>query len=393
MATSRYWVEDILTGIVLTQDLPLNDVTVDDALNRPGSLQGTIPVDHPMATEEILDEGRRAIYWERDGKIEWGGILWEAPRPLGSREIRVQCEGWLGYWDHRDIWRDRQFTNTEQFTIFQTLIADAQDEAYSTALGGPGASSDLGITVTWDTASGVTRDRLDDYRTWKATNLGEALRRLAGVGSGFDYGMVYSLDLGTDRITKQIKLWHPTRGRDTGYLFEFDGPQERPTGDAYPSTYTPTYTGGSARRPGQTNITRWGVNRSARNMAWRAKGWGNGYDADRLSSTQITEAMRGVYPPLDASFSEFSSVEQQSTLDENTLAALSRRDHPTRLPLIEIDPGKFPRWGDWELGDTVGLRIDDGYGSLGIDVPADVRILGWSVRPKDDRPVLTLEVA
>ena len=130
MATSRYWVEDILTGIVLTQDLPLNDVQVSDQLNRPGALRGSLPVSSSFATEELLDEGRRAIYWERDGKVEFGGILWSVQRGLGDRKLTLDVEGWLGYWDHRDIWRDRTFTNTEQFTIFQTLVNDAQDEAY-----------------------------------------------------------------------------------------------------------------------------------------------------------------------------------------------------------------------------------------------------------------------
>lgn len=385
MAVSRYWVEDILTGIVLTQDLPLNGVQVGEALNRPGAIRGTLPVDHEMATREILDPGRRAIYWERDGKIECGGIMWKVPRALGSRELVIEAEGWLGYWDHRSIWRDRQFTATEQFSIFQTLIDDAQDEAVL------GADHDLGIEVVWDAASGVLRDRTDDYRDHKAANLGEALRRLAGVGEGFDYGMQYAVNLTTNRIDKTIKLWHPHRGRTTGFVFEFDGSTARRDTDSYPDTYPDTYVGSSSNPASGTNITRWGVTEDASKMAWKARGWGDGYDADRLVSEQITEARRGVFPPLDAAFTEFSSVSVQGTLDENTAAALSRTDHPTLEISIEIDPGKFPRWGDWEIGDTVGLRIDDGYGSVGVDSPVQTRIIGYTVAPKTDRPTLTLE--
>lgn len=382
--------EDILTGMILTQDLPLNAVSVDDVLNRPGSLRGTLPVDHPMATRELIDPGRRAIYWERDGKIEFGGILWDATRSPGSREIQLQVEGWLGYWDHRDIWRDRQFTSTDQFEIFQTLIEDAQDEAYDTALGGPGTSADLNISVTWDDLSGVLRDRLEDYRDTKAANLGEALRRLAGVGEGFDYGMQYAVNLTTDRIDKTIKLWHPTRGRDTQFLFEFDGGSQVETADTYPETYPEIYPGGYTHRPGKSNITRWGVAESAQGLAWKARGWGGGYDTDRLVSQQVTEARRGVYPPLDVAFTTFSSVSEQATLDENTAAALTRTDHPTRLPVVEIDPTKYPRWGDWELGDRVLLRIDDGWGSVG-PAPQEARIVGYRMSPKDDRPTLTFE--
>ena len=367
MTTSRYWVEDILTGIVLTQDLPLNGVQVEDHLNRPGALRGSLPVDHDMATDELLDEGRRAIYWERDGKIEFGGILWRVDRPVGSRTLSLDVVGWLGYWDHRDIWRDRSFTATDQFTIVQTLIADAQDEAYSTALGGPGADSDLGITVTWDALSGVLRDRTEDYRDYQAKNLGEAIRQLAGVEDGFDYGMKYGTT--TDRITKAIKLWHPQRGRTTGYLFEFEQASSR------------------------GNVTRWGITRDASNMAWRARGWGDGVESARLRSQAVTEARRGVYPPLDVAFKSYTGVTEQATLDSRTAGDLARVDQPVRLPAIEINPRMDPRWGDWEIGDTVLLRIDDGYGSIGLDVPVSARIVGWSVQPASDRPTLILEEA
>lgn len=385
MAVSRYWVEDILTGIVLTQDLPLNDVQVEDGLNRPGALRGTLPVDHPMATTDILDEGRRAIYWERDGKIEFGGILHDIPRPLGERKLNIQAEGWLGYLDRRDIWTDRQFTNTDQFNIVKTLVDDMQDEAVH------GTGMDLGIEVVWDSLSGVLRDRLSDYRDYKAANLGQAIRQLASVQNGFDYGMQYTVNLATNRIEKRLKLWYPHRGRDTKFVFEFDGSTARREIDTYPETYPDTYAGSLSTPASTTNITAWGVNATSRNMAWRARGWGDGSEEDRLMSQQINEARRGVYPPYDASFTGFTGVSEQTTLDENTAGALSHVDHPIKLPLVKINPEKYPKWGDWELGDTVHLRINDGYGSIGTVSPAPARIIGWQVSPKENRPVLAFQ--
>lgn len=400
MATSRYWVEDILTGIVLTQDLPLNGVQVEDHLNRPGALRASLPVDHDMATEELLDEGRRAIYWERDGKIEFGGPLWRVERGIGSRNLSLDVTGWLGYWDHRDIWRDRSFTNTDQFSIFQTLVNDAQDEAYSTALGGPGADSDLGITVTWDALSGVLRDRTEDYRDHQAKNLGEALRQLAGVEDGFDYAMQYAVNLSTNRITKTIKLWYPRRGRTTNYLFEFQKPgivrrDETLTVGGEPLTVGEeilTLGSGSVQvQAPRGNISRWGITRDASHLAWRARGWGDGVESARLRSQVVDETKRGVYPPLDVAFKSSAGITEQATLDERTAGDLARVNQPTRLPAVEINPAMFPRWGDWELGDTVLLRIDDGYGSIGLDVPVSARVVGWQMQPKSDRPVLILE--
>ncbi len=394
MTTNRYWVEDVLSGVILTQDLPLNDVQVNAGVNRPGSITGTIPVDAlPTAElEAFLDEGRRAIYWERDGQLvdDVGGVVWTSGRALGSREIRVEASGWLGYFDHRDIWRDRQFTNTDQFNIFKTLVDDAQDEAYSTALGGPGTSANLGITVTWDALSGVLRNREEDYRNHQAKNLGEALRQLAGVENGFDYGVIYSLNLTTNRINKTIKLFYPQRGRTTNYLFEYEFGSAA-TADTYVETYEDAYPGSDRAVRGRTNITRWGITRDASKMAWRARGWGDGIETSKLRSESITEARRGVYPPLDVAFKASTGVSVQATLDELTTGELARVDHSIRLPIIEIDPAKHPRWGDWTLGDTVMLRIDDGWGSIGVDVPVAYRIIGWSVKPRENRPVLTLE--
>lgn len=350
----RFLVEDIISGVLLGE-VPLSDAVMDDPLNRPGSLSASLPVDHPKATSEWLDEGRRAIYVERDGVILFGGPLWGVDRPLGDRTLRLTVGGWLGWFDHRQIWVDRTFTNTDQFSIFKGLVDDAQDNAVL----GTGAS--LGITVTWSALSGVLRTR-GEYLAHMTKNLGEALRQIAATEDGFDFSMVYALNPATDRIDKSIRLHYPRKGRDTGFLFQ---------------------TGG--------NITRWGVSRDAERMAWRVRGWGDGFESDRLRSVQIAELQRGVYPMLDADIRDGGSATEQATLDENTVETLARIDHPLRLPVVEVNPMLYPRFGDWATGDTVGLRIDDGYGSVGVDSPMSVRIIGYRLDCTTDRPLLVLE--
>lgn len=326
----------------------------EDALNRPGALHAQMSLTSDYATEEKLDPWRTGIYALRDGVIEWGGILLPPSLGLGDTNLSIDCFGWLGYWDHRRIrWAlapfapdGESFTNTDQFEIFEALIADAQLELMF------GDGYDLGITVTYDALSGVLRDRTEDYYIWKAKNLGEALRQLAAVEDGFDFAMEYTLNTTTDRIDKAIKLFYPTKGRDTGFVFEYE-------------------------RDRATNILKRGFSDPI-DFAWTGDGWGSGNDATRLRSIYVDETLRGIYPPYEASPS-WSSVTEQATLDEHTAGAFARTKRPLRLPQWQVDPDASPSWGDWVTGDTVTAKVTDGYGSTTPVTGDQYRITGWKV--------------
>lgn len=366
----RFLVEDITTRQLVAQDLPdLNDGVYEDVFLRPGSLTGTIPVDSPDATEELLDPGRRAIYVMRNGRIDWGGVLWEAPRIPGRRDIPIRCEGWFGYWDHRYVRRDRVFTNVDKFTIVQQLVNDAQDEIYW------GDGYDLAITVTWDALSGVLATYDEQFRPWTAISLGEAIRVLASNDDGFDFAMQYSLDAVNNRINKTLKLFYPRKGRDTGHLFEFEVDPPHPT-----------------------NVISWGRSNSAYEMAWAGEAWGDGSEATRLkSAAYLDAALRNVYPPLEDA-PQRTGVTQQATLDDWTTGYFERSNRPLRLPVITVDPNVDPLWGNYELGDTVDLRIDDGFGSVGLRSSGQLlkqpyRFIGYRMDTRLDTPTLTLDVA
>lgn len=341
----RFLAEDIVTGHIKTQDLPLESWSYDETLNRPGALPASLPLTSPFATEELLDPWRTAIYAERDGKIEWGGILTPPQLSLNATALSISCFGWLGYWDHRAIRKDYTPAQVDQFEIFARLVADAQDVVTF------GAGYALGITVTWEALSGVLRDRSDDYRPWKAKNLGEALRQLGGLIGGFDFSMQYQLNVATNRIDKAIRLRYPRRGRTTNFVFEY-------------------------RRGERTNVLQRGFADPV-GFAWAGDGWGSGNDDTRLRSSYVDAALRGIYPPYDAAPSWDVSV--QATLDEHTVAAFDRSRRPRRVPVVNVDPDSYPKWGDYELGDVVGLRIDDGYGSTDPVTPEPHRITSTRV--------------
>jgi hypothetical protein len=354
----RYLIEDVMSGIIVADDLPLNDVRYDDALNRPGSLSASLAMSSRYATLEILREGQVAVYVERDGRIDWGGLIWEII-PESGQKIAIGAEGWLGYWDHRTIRKDVQFDNIEQFTIAATLLTDAQDEVVF------GDGYDLGIPVTWDALSGVTRDRLEEYRPWKAKNLGEAIRQLAAVENGFDFAMSYQV--AANRINKAVKLYYPRKGRDTQFLFEYDtDPTGQPVG----------------------NIVSYRYPKSAASMAWAGDGWGDGADETRLKSSFVDETKRGVFPPFDAAPS-FTGVTIQSTLDEHTEATFASSKDSRRVPIITVNPDLPPKWGDFLLGDTARVIIHDGF----VQLDGSYRIVGYQIEPRSDRPQLVLTEA
>lgn len=357
MADYRFFAEDIVTGQIKTQELLLSGWSVSDTLNRPGSLTASLSLSDQDATEEVLSAYRTAIYLERDGLIEWGGILMPPSLSIGAQELSVQAIGWLGYWDRRIIRTDYQPDDVDQFLIVQQLVADAQDEVVF------GDGYDLGITVGWSALSGVTRVRTQDYRPFQAKNLGDALRNLAALESGFDYSMTYTVNAATDRIDKEITLYYPRKGRDTGFMLKYD-------------------------RNGQ------GGNVIARGFAdqvpfaWVGDGWGSGADETRLSSPYIDATLRNVYPPFDAAPS-WTSVTEQTTLDQNTEQWFRSRNRPRLTPVLRVDPDRYPKWGDWELGDTVNVDIVDGYGST--NGPQTNRITGWTI--SDSGQVYDLVVA
>lgn len=349
MEPVRFLREDIISGVVT--DIDFDNWDYGETLNRPDSLSASVPLTSDDATEEILDPWRTAIYAVRGTNVEFGGILRPPQLSLGANALSINCVGWLGYWDMRIIRKDYTPNGVDQFTIFKKLIDDAQDEATF------GDGYDLGIDVVWDALSGVTRDRSDDYRPWKSKNLGEALRQLAAVEDGFDFAMQYTINATTDRIDKTIKLHYPRKGRDTSYLFEYDRPRES--------------------KPAPTNIVARGF-ADPIDFAWVGDGWGSGNDETRLKSAYIDTTLRNVYPPYDAAPS-WSSVSVSATLAEHTAAYFARTSRPKRIPVIRVDPDLYPQWGDYTLGDTVQVRINDGYGSTPGVVPERFRITGTKV--------------
>lgn len=359
----QYLIEDALNQRIVG-DLPLVGVTYEHYLGRPGTIRGTLAQKDADANEDILDEGRFALYVIRDGRVEQGGLIDVLNSPLDSEDVTVTCRGWLSWFDRRKIRTDRQFTATDQFSIVGTLVADAQDDA---ALG---VGADLGITVTYSALSGVLRDRLDDYRWYKGMWLGDAIRQLAGVENGFDFDMRYGF--AGDAITKTLFLAYPNIGTDySGQAgFEFS----RAAGYSY-------------TRNERSNVLRRSLTRDATKMAWRWRTWGVGQDVSRLYADSNDETKRSVYPMFDED--DTTSISVTNTLTEHAAGESEAHSAPVRLPGFTVDTALDPQWISLWTGDTFDVAFDDGFASLS----GAYRIVGFKMDADSDEPTLFVEAA
>jgi hypothetical protein len=518
----RFFAEDVMSGVIKTQNLDLHDWSYGQQLNAGVDLTAGIPLTAQDANEEILAPWKTAIYAVRGTNVEWGGLLRPPVLSQGATMLQLSGFDWIDYWasrviradvgqpeaggvvvcrpksdslksdvfgspDRDDLWRDVQggyaptngiladfvpgdvphyratfdvpdlptlhpivsvtlsivataitspravtpelhiggvdyhgtivstgsapnqpvdcsftwalnpatgvawtvsdveafgsgssagfltdpnaigldtccnylaltvtyaagisdfFTQTDQFDIFRKLVMNAQSiDRY-----GPGW--DLGIDVVWDAPSGVLRDRVAAYQGYQAKNLGDALRQLAADEDGFDFGMDYTFNANTNRIDKTIKLYYPTKGRDTGFRFEYE-------------------------RGKKTNVISRGFADPVK-FAWAGDGWGSGNDATRLRSTYVDDTLRGFYPPYEAAPTWSTEIHQDS-LDQKTAAYFVRTQRPHPIPVLSVDPDIDPKWGTYGVGDTIGLDVDDGYGSTSV-VPQMNRLTAWKNR-------------
>jgi hypothetical protein len=357
----RVLIEDPVRQKVVVHEAEIFGAAFEDTLNRPGSISGKVPLSSSLATREVLSPGRRAFYVMKGTRIYHGGILWDTSVGMGSEDIDLGIEGWLGYWDHRRVVRSRNWLNgVDPFHAIDVLLFDAQNPA-DNLLKNP---VNLGIEVVWDNPSGAVAS----FAAWdyEAKSIGEIIRSLAD-DYGFDMVMEYTLT--NDQVEKRLRLTGPYKGRDfttsASHRFEFE------------------YDGETTSR---SNVLERGLTRTAADMEWRVRGWGKGSEGSKARSfLLVDETMRSNYLPTDGAPS-FSDLEG-TDLFYATASYHRSNAKPVVIPSLRVDPNLPPYWGSYELGDMVQLEVRDRYATyLG---PA--RIFSWRVDMEADIPELRFE--
>lgn len=327
-----YITADILTGTVI-EEVPLRSVKWAKELNGPGSFEGTIDADHPKAVRNVVSPGARFIYVLRNGVPVWGGIIWVVRNKGGVLEI--QAQGIWSYFQRRLIKASVTFTNSDQFTIAQTLLNNA-----ASAPGG-----DLGVVVP-NTTSGVVRTR--SYFGVERKQLGEAVEQLAAVENGFDFEVTTSLSGAT--FTNDVVFYYPRQGRRLSAVWDVSV---------------------------HVSLDSWEVDASA--TANSISGLGSG-DGDAALVLDVADPSKLAEYPLLEDTASFKDVVEQSTLDAHSRAELTRRSAPTALPELTLLPTAETTVGSFVVGDEVRLRGTRGWSEL----DGWYRIVGYNVEVTDE---------
>lgn len=185
------------------EEIPAELIRYTYRLNRPGSIQFALSLDHPFCTRSVIYPGVHEAVIVRNRQIVWRGPVLTANEvdDQDQRMVEFGGEGLLHYPNRWYLTQDRTFTQQDQFTIARALVNSHQNKA----------GGDFSIDTSGVDLSGVLRDRT--YVRGK--NIGEALLELADVNDGFDFQI--------DAETRLLELFHPQQGARFPDLIIEDG--------------------------------------------------------------------------------------------------------------------------------------------------------------------------
>ncbi|WIC89737.1 minor tail protein [Streptomyces phage SoJo] len=344
--------------------LHVQGVALDDYIGKTGRLTGNIPIPNREIAERArraLLPGRTGVWVERGREIWWGGILWTLSLSSSSRGFLtagIQCGGWESYLYRRLLLDTQVAQQVDQFDIVRGLL----DYVQST----PGG--DIGITYDGE-PSGVTRDR--EFSRFDLPWVGDLVDQLAAVEDGFEWRIASYRD-GDGRRVKRLILGHPViRTGVAEIVLDHPGPI---------LTYT------------------WPHDASGLANGWQSRGatinTNQAAESYPLMSERLVadDDLAAGWPRLDGS-SDYTTVEQQPTLDAHARADWNAARRPVQIPEVEVLLGSniTPAL----LGATVRVRIRDLWHPDVLD--ARYRVVGMSINPPErGRPEtakLYLEVA
>ena len=192
-------VETQLFTTLIADDEPLEEIPAEilvygERLNRPGPLEFSLAVDHPLCRREILNPGRHEIGVRRNREIVWKGPLLTFDEPEkpddGPWTMTFGGEGLAHYLGRWYTTSRLTFNQVDQFTVGRQLVNHHQTKA----------GGDFGIDTTDTSLSGVLRDRTYE----REKNIGEAVEQLAAVENGFDFHV--------NPATRKLVFHYPRRG-------------------------------------------------------------------------------------------------------------------------------------------------------------------------------------
>lgn len=329
MARYRFLAYDI-TGTEFRAEIPFSTYTFEDVLNRPGSLDASLPARAAEAAQVTLDPGRTIIVITNGNDIVWAGIVWAWRRDLSDApEVRIAGQGLWSYYreGRRTIRADNSFTAADQLSIALLLLTQVHDTA-----------NPLDLTVNLNPAtSGV--NRTISYLASDRKPIGEAIEQLAEMDDGFDLNTrtVWNTDVTPPVPASSLEIWYPHAGSITGVVWQHG-----------------------------TDILLEPVESDATKLATVIDAIGSGPTYATATDSS------GEFPYLEGTVS-MTDTSDATILANAAAGELARRKSPpTTLSAQILDSSRWPL-GSFTLGDWVWISCQDN----GVNLDGYWRIVGW----------------
>lgn len=350
MTAYRYLFADLLTNDIIAE-LPLTGVSFNKQLNQAGAFNGHLLIGGiDSVAYNVLPAtipGRNAIYVDRDGSLVWGGVIWGRDYTASTQTLEIQAREFESYFERRRITSTLAFTNTDQLSIAQNLMASAQSAPYG----------NIGVQVGVET-SGVLLSRT--YYNYELKTYFNALQDLSRAENGFDFNIQVEYD-GAGEPSKSLVLGYPRIGtvystsNPYAVLFQFPG-----------------------------NIVDYSYPEDGSIAANAVYALGAGSNEGKLIATATDATKYADGWPLLQEQANYSDITDSAYLNQLATGQVLAVSYPPTTIKIVVPAYQTPVFGTYEVGDDARLIITDVRFPNTLD--AVYRIVGVNVQPGEDGP-------
>jgi len=368
MSTYRYLTTDVLSGVILSDNIPLRVQQFDSAMGgvgQPGRLTGYLDLGAQSAVAQAAYiaalEPRRCILWVLQDEFPvWCGIVWNTPiDSLVSNRMPVEATELASLFARRQVRSDQVFSSgTDLYAVIQGLFNYALGKTNGAVPNLVVGSATIGTTVG---GSGLTIS---------AQNLPKVLDSVTQFCA--QYGIEYVLQPGWNATYTAPQVSLVLGSPHLGRTWATTGLQL-----LYPSAYVLDY-----------SFPRFGASSVNSLLATAANGGGTPWLSAFPHGLYSADLTAG-YPLLEDSITlSTSTVVNQAQIDSYADGKLPLMQGSTTLPTVTVGGGGTPTVGQIAMGDEAMLVATSSYHPADPNTGAPglqqlVRIVRWSVTPFD----------
>lgn len=342
MADYRYFYGSLLTENVI-EEIPTYGVFMDMEMNKGGQFQGTYQLDQTGKDNETLVAasipGKTWIAVERNGVCIWHGFIWSRVYSAQSKSLQLFALSFENYPSKRIQDQDLSFAATDIKNQFRNLWSSMQVITNSNMNVNVGAAFpdvlSFGMELTGT-----------DFKYYD-----ELMSQIADSIDGFDWYIQVTKD--GNYYRKDLRIGSPLLGvnsNDSSIVFE------------YPGSITQYYMT-------ETMID------SGTNVYVIGNGEGSTMVVGRAENTQLY--IEG-WPRWDVDITR-KDISSQFLIDSAAQQQAQIRNPPMNVIKITVKGGLIPEFGDYNLGDSCKIVIDDPRNPTVFS--SYKRLLKWELHP------------